>query len=238
MRVDVNADLGEGAPFDDALLALVSSANVACGVHAGDPALMRRTAEAAARAGVAVGAHPGMADGRRERPLTPEEAYALTREQTRALRDVAALRHVKPHGALYNMAARDAALADAIARAVRDVDPALALFALAGSELAAAGRRAGLAVAEEGFVDRGYLRDGRLVPRGQRGDLLHDPALAARRALRMVAEGRVEAVDGPLVPLKVDTLCVHGDTAEALEMARALRAALAAGGVEVKAFGA
>jgi UPF0271 protein len=177
-----------------------------------------------------------MADGRRERALTPEEAYALTLEQTRALREVAELRHVKPHGALYNMAARDVALADAIARAVRDVDPALALFALAGSELAAAGRRAGLAVAEEGFVDRGYRSDGRLVPRGQAGDLLHDSALAARRAVRMVTEGRVEAVDGALVPLRVDTLCVHGDTAEALEMARALRAALAAAGVEVKGF--
>jgi UPF0271 protein len=236
VRVDVNADLGEGAPFDEALLALVSSANVACGVHAGDPALMRRTADAARRAGVAVGAHPGMADGRRERAVTPDEAYALTRDQTRTLRDVAELRHVKPHGALYNMAARDAALADAIARAVRDVDPALALFALAGSELAVAGRRAGLAVAEEGFVDRGYRSDGRLVPRGQPGDLLHDAEAAARRAARMVAEGRVEAVDGSVVPLRIDTLCVHGDTAEALEMARALRAALAAAGVDVKAF--
>ncbi|HEX7902089.1 MAG TPA: 5-oxoprolinase subunit PxpA [Planctomycetota bacterium] len=236
MSVDINADLGEGAPFDDELLNWVTSANIACGVHAGDPALMRRTAEAARRAGVALGAHPGLSDGRRERALSPDEAYAATLDQVRALQAVAGpLRHVKPHGALYNMAARDAALADAIARATRAADPGLVLFGLAGSELVAAGRRAGLAVAEEAFLDRGYERDGSLTPRGRPGALLHDPAAAAARALRIVRDGRLEGVD---IPLRADTLCVHGDTPEALAMARALREALAAGGVDVKAFGA
>ena len=217
----------------------MTSANIACGVHAGDPALMRRTAEAARRAGVAVGAHPGLRDGRRESPISPEEAYDLTLAQVRALQGVAGpLRHVKAHGALYNMAARNAALADAIARAARDADPGHAFFGLAGSELAAAGRRAGLAVAEEAFVDRGYERDGSLTPRGRPGALLHDPAEAAARALRIVRHGRVEAVDGAPVTLRADTLCVHGDTPEALAMARALREALAAGGVDVRAFGA
>jgi UPF0271 protein len=207
VRIDVNADLGEGAHFDDELLKHVSSANIACGVHAGDPGLMRRTAEAALRAGVAIGAHPGLRDGRREVPLSPPEAFDLTLDQVRALQAVAGrLRHVKPHGALYNMAARNAALADAVAQAVRAADPGLVLFGLAGSELVAAGRRAGLAVAEEAFLDRGYQRDGSL-----------------------------EGVD---IPLRADTICVHGDTPEALAMVRALREALAAGGVDVKAFGA
>jgi 5-oxoprolinase (ATP-hydrolysing) subunit A len=239
MRIDVNADLGEGAGQDDELLKVVTSANIACGVHAGDPGLMRRTAEAAVREGVALGAHPGLRDGRREIPLAPEEAFDLTLDQIRALEAAAGrrLRHVKPHGALYNMAARNAALADAVARAVHAADPALVLIGLAGSDLAAAGRRAGLVVAEEAFLDRGYERDGSLTPRGRPGALLHDPAEAAARALRIVREGRVEAVDGTPLRVRADTICVHGDTPEALEMARALRAALAAGGVEVKAFG-
>ena len=239
MRIDINADLGEGAPFDDPLLEHVTSANIACGVHAGDPGLMARTADAARRRGVALGAHPGLRDGRVERAIPPEEAFDLTLAQILALQDVAGrLRHVKPHGALYNMAARNAALADAIARAVHAADPALVLFGLAGSELVAAGRRAGLAVAEEAFLDRGYERDGSLTPRGRPGALLHDARAAALRAVRIVTEGRVEAVDGAPLVLRADTICVHGDTPEALEMARALRSALAAAGVEAKAFGA
>ncbi|MBX6364774.1 MAG: LamB/YcsF family protein [Gemmatimonadetes bacterium] len=250
-RIDLNCDMGEsfGAyriGADDAVLPHITSANIACGFHGGDPGVMRRTVAAALRHGVAVGAHPGLPDlvgfGRRAMEITPEEAYDLVVYQVGALLGFAAaagarLQHVKPHGALYNMAAADAALADAVAAAVRDVDRGLILFGLAGSELVAAGERAGVRTAAEAFADRAYTRDGALVSRRLAGALITDPDDAVRRALRMVLEGRVRAIDGADVPLHADTICIHGDGAHAAEFARRLRAALEDAGVEVAAVG-
>ncbi len=238
--IDINSDLGEsfGAWHmgdDAALLAVVSSANIACGFHAGDPDIMRRTIALAVEHGVAIGAHVSLPDlqgfGRRELAVTPAEAHAMTLYQIGALHAFAhaagsRLRHVKPHGALYNMAARDRRLADAIARAVRDFDPTLCLFGLANSELVAAGREAGLPVAAEAFADRRYRSDGSLQPRREADAVITESDEAIAQAMAMVREGRVRAVDGDIVELKADTLCVHGDGAHAVAFARQLRASL------------
>ena len=244
MHIDLNADLGEVIGDDRGVLPLVSSANVACGFHAGNPALMRRTVQLAHRHGVAVGAHPGFPDlegfGRREMRVGTDELESLVAYQIGALAGVAAaegvrLRHVKPHGALYNMAARDDAMASAIARAVRAVDASLVLFALSGSHLVAAGERAGLRVASEVFADRGYRPDGRLAPRDVPGGVMTNPAAAARRAADMASRQMVTALDGTHVPVRADTICVHGDTPGAAALARAVREALQAAGISVAA---
>ena len=248
-RINLNADLGESFGAwrmgdDDALLRLVGSANVACGFHAGDPATMRRTVRLAMDRGVAVGAHPSLPDlqgfGRRPMDITPLEAYELALYQIGALGAFVRaaggrLNHVKPHGALYTQASRDRALADGIARAVRDFDPSLILFGLSGSELVAAGRAAGLSVAREAFADRGYQRDGSLVPRSQAGARVEDVDAAVERGLRMALEGRVMTPQSEWVSLEVDTLCIHGDNPGALECARRLRAALEGKGLRVTA---
>ncbi len=250
-RLDLNCDMGEsfGAyslGADEAVLPYITSANVACGFHGGDPAVMRRTVRAALAQGVAIGAHPGFPDlvgfGRRALGVTPAEAYEMVVYQVGALLAFALaagtrLAHVKPHGALYNMAARDGALADAIAAAVRDVDRSLVLFGLSGSELLAAGERAGLATAAEAFADRNYLPDGSLVPRNRPDALVGDAGEALRRVVRMVREGRVRAVDGTDVPLRADTVCIHGDGPHAAELARALREGLEREGITVAAAG-
>jgi UPF0271 protein len=247
--IDLNCDLGESFGAwtmgeDEAVLPHVSSANVACGFHAGDPTVMRRTVALAKARGVAVGAHVSLPDlqgfGRREMKVSPEEAYDFTLYQVGALAAIARaqgadLAHVKPHGALYNMAARDRALADAIARAVRDADPALVLFGLSGSALTAAGEAAGLAVAHEVFADRAYRADGALVPRGTPGAVIEDAAVAAARAASFAAGEAVAAVDGTPLRLRADTVCVHGDRAGAGAFAAALRARLDALGVAVRA---
>lgn len=246
--IDLNSDLGEGFgawPMGDdaALLEVVSSANVACGFHAGDPATIHRTVRAAVERGVAVGAHPSFADlqgfGRRRMEITPGQAYELVLYQTGAVAAFARacgarLHHVKPHGALYNMAAADAGLARAIAEAVRDFDGGLVLYGLAGSQLVAAGRDIGLPVAEEVFADRGYRRDGSLVPRSEPGALIAEEARAVAQALSMVREGRVTGVDGSVVSVTADTLCVHGDSPGAVSLARALRAAFEREGIEIR----
>lgn len=243
LHVDLNADLGEGAPDDAALLALVSSANIACGWHAGDARLMQATVAAALARGVAIGAHPSYPDrehfGRRELQLPPAAVRADLIYQIGALdalvrAEGGRLHHVKPHGALYNQAARDPALADAIAAAVLDVNPGLALYGLAGSELLRAAERAGLRAVAEVFADRGYRADGSLVPRGEPGALVHDVDEAVARTLRMVREGVVQAVGGETVPLQADTVCLHGDGPQALVFARAIQAALRAAGVDVR----
>jgi UPF0271 protein len=222
----------------------ITSANVACGFHAGDPGVMRQTVRLARDAGVAVGAHPGFPDlvgfGRRELRASPREVEDLVLYQIGALAAIAAsedvsLAHVKAHGALYNMAARDRALADAIARAVHAFDPALVLFGLPGSELLRAGEAAGLRVASEGFADRAYAPDGSLASRTVPGSVIHDPEEVVRRSLRMVADGQVTATDGSTLTFPVDTLCVHGDTAGAAELARLLREGLERRGVAVRA---
>jgi len=246
-RVDLNCDLGEGAGHDAELMPLVTSANVACGAHAGDERTMRATVDLARRHGVAVGAHPGFADpehfGRRELPVMPDEVHALVLAQVRALQRTAVdaggrVVHVKPHGALYNLAARNTLIADAVAQAVYEADPRLVLFALAGSALARAGRTGGLDVAEEAFVDRTYQADGSLTPRHQPEALITDAAAAVAQALALVQRGRVRATDGTEVAVTADTLCLHGDGPQAVAFAQQLRAALAAAGVELRAVGA
>jgi UPF0271 protein len=245
--VDLNCDVGEsfgayaiGADAD--VMPSISSASVACGYHGGDPGVMRRTVRLARDAGVAVGAHPGLPDmagfGRREMRVTPAETEDMVLYQVGALMAIAQsegvpLRHVKAHGALYNMAARDRRLADAIARAVRSFDRSLVFFALPDSELARAGEAAGLAVAAEGFADRTYEPDGSLTARSRTGAVIDDAATVVRRALRMVLEGRVTASDGTDLSIHVHTLCIHGDTPGASELTRALRAGLERAGVTI-----
>jgi UPF0271 protein len=244
MHVDLNADLGEGAADDAELLTLVTSANIACGGHAGDARLMQATVRAALARGVAIGAHPSYVDrehfGRRELQLDPDDVRADVLAQIGALDALVRaaggrLHHVKPHGALYNQAARDPVLADAIASAVRAFDPGLALYGLAGSELLRAATRAGLRPVAEVFADRGYRADGSLVPRSQPGALIEEVDEAVARTLRMVQQGVVQAVSGETVPLAAQTVCLHGDGPHALAFARALHAALRAAGVQLVA---
>jgi UPF0271 protein len=242
LRVDINADLGEGAATEAELLRLVSSANIACGFHAGDPLSIRTSIVAAREAGVAVGAHPSFADrenfGRKEISARPGEIFALIIYQLGAFQAIAGslgvrTQHVKPHGALYNMAARDKALADEIVRTVVTVDQSLILYAPAGSALAEAANAAGLRVAREVFADRNYRADGSLVPRSEPNALLHDANSAAERVLRMLRERRVLAVDGTDIAIEADTICVHGDTPEAVAFARELRSELARAGIAI-----
>ena len=245
-RIDFNCDLGEGCGDDAAILPHLSSASVACGGHAGDDASMRATVDLCLRHGVAIGAHPSFVDrehfGRRELDLGVGAVHVLVVAQVRRLAAIctaagARLRHVKPHGALYNLAARDAGAADAIATAVRAVDPTLWLYALSGSALADAGRLAGLSVAEEAFAERGYGADGRLTPRGRPGAVIDDLDASLAQVRTLLREHVVVAGDGSRVPLRADTLCLHGDRPDAARFAAALRAALEAEGVAVLAPG-
>jgi UPF0271 protein len=246
MRVDLNADLGEGAGHDDELLQLVSSASIACGFHAGDAISILASIRAARERGVAVGAHPSFADrenfGRIGVVLPAGEVFANVAYQLgafHALANAAGARvnHVKAHGALYNMAVRDEGLAEAIAHAVLAVDSSLLLFAPGKSALERAALSAKLRVVREVFADRNYLSDGTLVPRTRPDALLHDPAEAAVRVLRMLREGVVRSVDGEDVEVQAETICLHGDTPGAVEFARALRSRLEAEGVLIAAPG-
>jgi len=250
-RVDLNCDLGEsfGAwrmGADDAVLPHITSASIACGFHAGDPGVMARTVAAALAHGVAVGAHPGLPDlvgfGRRSMDVSPGEVHDLVVYQVGALGAFAAaagarLQHVKPHGALYNMAAARPELAESIAHAVRAVDSELALYALAGSASLAAAEAQGLRAVSEVFADRNYTADGALVSRRRPDALVADADEAVKRALRMVRDGVVRSVDGPDVAIRADTICIHGDGPHAAEFARRLRQALDAEGVTVAAPG-
>ncbi len=250
-RIDLNADMGEsfGAYTlgdDDALLQSVTSANIACGFHAGDPSTMARAVASCAARGVALGAHPGLPDlagfGRRALAVTPAEVRDLVTYQVGALAAFAArhgqrLQHVKPHGALYNMAERDPAIAAAIAQATSEADAALILMGLSGGRLVAAGRELGLRVTQEVFADRSYAPDGTLTPRGLPGAVLHDSAQVAARIVRLVTEGKIAASDGSeLVPI-ADTICLHGDSPAAAGLAAAVRKALEAVGVAVRPLG-
>lgn len=251
MRVDINCDMGEsfGAyeiGADREVMPYVTSANIACGFHGGDPAVMRTTIAAARDHGVAIGAHPGLPDlvgfGRRSMQVTAQEVYDMLIYQIGALLGFAtaagvALRHVKPHGALYNMAAAQPALAEAVAQAVRDVHTDLALYGLAGSYLLTAAERAGIRSASEAFADRNYLHDGALVPRSRPDAMVHDADEAVRRVVRMVKEGVVADVDGEDIPIRADTICIHGDGPHAAEIARKLREGLIAAGVDLRAPG-
>jgi 5-oxoprolinase (ATP-hydrolysing) subunit A len=246
-RIDLNADLGESfGPWpmgqDEALMPSITSANIACGYHAGDPSVMRRTIALAKRSGVAIGAHPGFPDlvgfGRRDIQATPEEIEDFVLYQVSAAAGMAAalgarLQHVKAHGALYNMAARSRPLADAIARAVAAFDPRLILFGLPNSELVRAGQAAGLPVAAEAFADRAYEPDGSLASRRLAGSVIHDAAVVVTRAVRIVQRQEVMATNGATIPIVADTLCLHGDTPGSAALARQIRVALEEAGIRV-----
>jgi UPF0271 protein len=247
MRIDLNSDLGESfGPWpmgqDAALMDSISSANVACGFHAGDPGAMRAAIQLAREKGVAIGAHPGFPDlvgfGRREMKATPEEVENLVLYQVSALAGMAAaqgmrLQHVKAHGALYNMACRDRALADAIAKAVASLDRSLILFGLPNSELLRAGKAAGLPAAAEVFADRAYDPDGSLTARSKPGSVIADTQQVVERAIVMVRDRRVIAVDGSTIELQADTICLHGDTPGAADHARAVRDGLESAGIRI-----
>jgi UPF0271 protein len=244
LSVDLNADLGEGSGHDAELFELISSANIATGFHAGDSDTMHAAISAAKKHEVAVGAHPSFFDrenfGRKELRISNEEVCDAVAYQLGIFQAIASAldvlpNHVKPHGALYNMAVRDAKLADAIAGAIESVDPKLILFAPDQSELARAGEAHGLQIAREIFADRNYLNDGWLVPRTRPDALLHDPKEAAHRVLRMLREGKVRSVEGRDVDVRGETICVHGDTPGAVDFARELRRQLKAEGVKISA---
>lgn len=246
-KVDLNSDLGEsfGAytiGMDSEILKFVSSANVACGYHAGDALVMEKTVSLAKAAGVAVGAHPGFPDligfGRRNLAASAEEFKAYTKYQMGALLAYTKaagipLQHVKPHGAMYNMAAKDKKLSLAICEAIKEVDDSVILLGLANSMMLEAGRELGLRVASEVFADRAYLEDGNLVPRSQPGAVIHDKDIAIARTVRMVTEGKVGTVTGKVIDIKADSICVHGDNPSALEFVKNIRAELEANGVTI-----
>ncbi len=248
--VDLNCDCGEGfGPYamgdDRAMLGIVTTANIACGFHAGDPDIMAATFALARERGVAVGAHPGYADkagfGRRPLAMTTAAVERMIAYQVAAALALAALAghrltHVKPHGALSNVAMADEAIARAIARATRAVEPRLAFLAVAGTALERAGEAEGLATVREIYADRGYTDDGHLAPRTMPGAVLHDAAEAAERVVAMVRAGAVFALSGKRVPVAIESICVHGDTPGAVAMARAVRGALEHAGLALRPF--
>jgi UPF0271 protein len=249
-RIDLNSDLGEGfGPWpmgdDEAMLSLVTSANVACGGHAGDTETMFRTLTIAAENGVSVGAHPGYLDregfGRRIIPMTNDEIGRMVAAQIGALRAIASLvptevRYVKPHGALGNLAARDRGVADAVVDAVQRLGADLAVLAISGTEIETAAADAGVPVFSEIFADRGYLSSGQLVPRAQPGAMIDDPAEATDRLLGFLESGLMPVIDGTPIPLAADSICVHGDSDTAVAMTRSIRDRLLGSGVELSAF--
>ena len=250
-KVDLNSDLGEsfGAytiGMDEAVLAHISSANVACGYHAGDPLVMDRTIAAAKAAGVAVGAHPGYPDligfGRRNMACSPKEVKAYVKYQLGAMMAFAAsngvkVQHCKPHGAMYNMAARDSDLATAIAEAIAEVDRDIILMGLAGSRMLAVGKQLGLRVASEVFADRAYQADGSLVPRSKPGAVIHDKDEAIARTVRMVTDGKVTAITGERISIDAHSICVHGDNPSAVEFVKNIREELERQGIVIAPIG-
>jgi UPF0271 protein len=250
VKIDLNSDLGEsfGAytiGMDERVLEVITSANIACGFHAGDPNVMQKTVTLALKNNVAIGAHPGLPDligfGRRNIAITPQEAYTMLVYQIGALgafvkAEGSQMRHVKPHGALYNMAAANEKLAEAVAEAVYKIDGELILFGLSGSWMIKKARALGLRVAEEVFADRSYQNDGSLTPRGQPGAMISDEEKSLTQVLCMVKGGIVKTLSGEIVPIKADTICVHGDGEHALEFSRKIKERLIAEGVAVSAF--
>lgn len=232
--LDLNCDLGEGAGGDEAIMPFITSANIACGAHAGDLETMLRISKLAKSLGVAVGAHPGFPDregfGRRELNLGPDEVYALVKSQVKDLQRIVEVRHVKTHGALYTLAAKDRALAHAVACAVRECDPHLILFALSGSVQVEEGETAGLQVAQEVFADRSYQADGSLTPRTRPDALILNENDAVAQVLSLARSGTVRSTDGRIVKVRADTVCLHGDGANAVVFARRIRQALLADG--------
>lgn len=253
-RIDLNSDVGESfgnykLGLDEQVIPLIASANIACGFHAGDPGVMRRTVSLARDHEVAVGAHPGLPDllgfGRRSMDVSLQEIKDYATYQIGALQAFAAaegvrLQHVKPHGALYNMAVRDPRIWEAVAAAMADIDPSLILFVLAGSnrkDLEAVGERFGIRVAFEFFADRAYNPDGSLVSRSDPGAVIHDHDLAAARVMKMATEGTLVCIDGSEIEMAAETICVHGDNPSALELVRKIRETLLGAGVQIQAAG-
>ncbi len=240
MKIDLNCDLGEsfGAYTigqDEEMMKYVDSVNIACGFHAGDPVVMMKTVEQALSHGLKIGAHPGLPDlqgfGRRSMAINPHEAYSIILYQVGALQAIVnakggTLTHVKPHGALYNMAAKDAELSQSIAKAVRDIDDSLILFGLSGSELTSAGNEAGLTVAHEVFADRTYQSDGSLTPRSLPNSVLHDADKVEEQVMRMVKRQEVVTASGEVISIQADTICLHGDNIEGVSLARRLKETL------------
>lgn len=245
MRIDLNCDMGEGCSNDSELMDYITSANIACGYHAGDRDTMRRTIDSAMEKGVSIGAHPGYNDranfGRTEMNLPAKQVYDLIIEQISTLSHIAAqagtkLRHVKAHGALYNQAARDNELASAIAQAVRDLNADLTFFGLSGSGMLAIGKEMGLKTASEVFADRTYSTDGSLTPRTRPNALIRDTDAAIDQVMDMVKYGRVRSTESIMIPIVADTLCIHGDGEHALEFARAINERLTQNGVEIRSL--
>lgn len=247
--IDLNCDMGEAfgnypMPNDAVLFDFITSANIACGFHAGDPEVMQHTVFMAIKKGVAIGAHPGLPDlqgfGRREMKISANEAYQMTLYQIGALSGFVKaaqgkLHHVKAHGALYNMAAKDAALAKAIVEAAHDFDPNLILYALAGSEMIAAAEKTGIKTASEVFADRTYQNDGSLTPRSQANALITNEQQAIEQVMLMVKQQHVISTDKRSIPLKAETLCLHGDGTHAVEFAKLIHNQLKAEGIAIKA---
>lgn len=245
--VDINCDMGESFGAykmgrDEEILDYITSANIACGFHAGDPATMRKTVKMALDKNVGIGVHPGLQDlsgfGRRDISITSQEAYDLVVYQIGALygfvkSEGGKLQHVKPHGALFNMASKSASLSEAIAEAVYKVDPELILFGLAGSELVKAGKKIGLRSAHEVFSDRTYQEDGSLTSRRESNALITDHTAAVKQVIRMVKEGKVTSIQGTEVSIEANTICIHGDGESALEFAKYIPTALKDAGIKV-----
>lgn len=249
-EIDLNSDLGESFGAykignDQEVLKYVTSANIACGFHAGDPHVMNETVKLALSNNVAIGAHPGLMDlygfGRRKIDITPQEAYEIVIYQVGALKAFVTsqggkLQHVKPHGALYNMAAKDSSLAEGIAKAIKEVDDTLILYGLAGSELIKAGEKFNLPTASEVFADRAYMPDGSLMPRKLPGSVLTDDTKALAQVLQMVKEGTVTSYTGEVIPVTADTICIHGDNEKALKFSALIKNTLKKEGINVKSF--
>ncbi len=250
-KIDLNSDLGEGfgaynLSDDEAILGLITSANIACGYHAGDALTMEKTVVMAKKYGVGIGAHPGFPDlqgfGRRKMNLSLEEIYVYTKHQIGSLWGFAKsngvpITHVKPHGAMYNMAAVDIDIALAIGGAIRDIDPDIILMGLSGSKLIEAGKYLGLRVASEVFADRRYLEDGTLMPRSLKGSVIHNPDEALKQVLKMVKDGRVVSNTGVEIDVTADSICVHGDNPSALKLVKTIRHGLLESGVSIVNIG-
>lgn len=243
--IDLNCDMGEGLDNDAMLMPYISSANIGCGAHAGDASVMLQTVQLALTHNVTVGAHPGFNDranfGRKEMQLSSREIYQLIADQVNSLRTIAegagaVLRHVKPHGALYNMSARDASVAAVIARSVTDIDPSLILFGLSGSHSITEAEKLGLQTASEVFADRSYQSDGSLTPRSQPGAMIESDAAAAEQVLYMISHQAVRALTGETVPVTAQTVCLHGDGEHAADFAKLVHHTLQQNNIEIKAL--
>lgn len=241
--IDINCDLGEGADIEEQIMPYISSANIACGFHAGHIDLIRSTISLCLEHDVGIGAHPSFLDlenfGRKEMHLTPGEIYSIVQQQLELIQQAAkdaggVMRHVKPHGALYNMASRDPGISASVVQAVKDVDESLILFGLSGSHFIAEGKKAGLRVAHEVFADRTYLHDGHLTPRSQQGALILETDKAMAQVMQMVQNGTITSIDGMVRTIEADTICIHGDGLHAVSFAKTIYKGLVEAGVQIQ----